>query len=59
MPYKSKAQERLFFADPRLKKYAHKWAHESGQHHGRKGSKAAFKRLPEHVKKKRAKRRSS
>jgi hypothetical protein len=52
MPYRSKAQERKFFADPRLRKYAHKWAHESGQHHGRKGSKAAFRRLPEHVKKK-------
>ena len=53
MPYKSKAQERLFFASPRLKKYAHKWAHESGQGHGKKGSVQAFRRLPEHVKKKR------
>jgi hypothetical protein len=57
MPYRSKAQERKFFADPRLRKYAHKWAHESGQKHGKKGSVQAFRRLPEHVKKKRKRKR--
>lgn len=40
MPFKSKAQRRKFFSDPKLKKYAKEWAAETP-----KG-----KRLPERVK---------
>lgn len=58
MPFTSRAQQRLFFSNPKLKKYAHKWAHETGEHHGKKGSKAAYSKLPERVKRtKRTKRR--
>jgi hypothetical protein len=38
MPFKSKAQERLFFSDPKLRKYAKEWAAKTDQ-----------KGLPDHV----------
>lgn len=47
MPFKSKAQMKKFFSDPRLKKYAAEWMRETGPTKG----------LPERVGKK--KRRSS
>lgn len=49
MPFKSKQQEKWAFATGQ--KFAHKWAHLSGQHHGKPGSKAAYRRLPAKVKK--------
>ncbi len=45
-PFKSKAQQRLFFANPKLRKYAKAKAHATGEHHGQPGSKAAYARLP-------------
>ena len=49
MPFASKAQQRLFFARPELRKYASEWAAATD-----------FQHLPEHVrhkKKKKKKRR--
>jgi hypothetical protein len=59
VPFKSKAQQGLFFTDPRLKKYAHKWAHETGMggKHSKQASKKAYARLPTRVRKKKRKRR--
>lgn len=46
--FASKAQQRLFFANPRLRKYAKKKAHATGERHELgKASKAAYARLPE------------
>jgi hypothetical protein len=41
MPFKSKAQERLFWADPKLRKYAQRWADETQN----------IRRLPDHARK--------
>jgi hypothetical protein len=38
MPFQSKAQQRKFFADPRLRKYAKEWA----------AATPSIKSLPEH-----------
>jgi len=57
--FESKAQMRKFFADPKLRKYAHRWAHEAGMNSKKpKKSKAAFDRLPDHVKRGKRKRKS-
>jgi len=46
-PFKSKAQLRLFFANPKLRKYAKDKAHATGLHHELgKISKARYKALP-------------
>lgn len=42
--FRSKAQWRLFFANPRLRKYARKWAHRTAG-----GPKIRYRRLPERV----------
>lgn len=42
--FRSKAQWRLFFANPRLRRYAHKWAHRTPG-----GPKIRYRRLPERV----------
>jgi hypothetical protein len=42
--FRSKAQWRLFFANPRLRKYARKWAHKTPG-----GPKIRYRRLPERV----------
>jgi len=47
MPYKSKAQQRKFHADPKLRKYAAEFD----------AATPSFKALPEHVSKKKNKRR--
>lgn len=46
-PFASKAQQRLFFANPKLRRYAKAKAHATGESHllG-KASKAAYARLP-------------
>lgn len=46
-PFASKAQQRLFFANPKLRKWAKAKAHATGESHllGA-ASKAAYKRLP-------------
>lgn len=47
-PFASKAQQRLFFANPRLRKWAKKKAHATGEHHELgKISKARYAALPE------------
>lgn len=46
MPYKSKAQQRKFNADPKLREHAEHWNEET------KKSKKGFKGLPERVRKK-------
>ena len=48
-PFKSKAQARFFFANPRLRKYAKKKAHATGMHSSitkRVGYSPAYRRLP-------------
>lgn len=48
-PFASKAQARLFFANPRLRKYAKKKAHKTGMHSEitkRVGYSPAFRKLP-------------
>lgn len=48
-PFASKAQARLFFANPRLRKYAKKKAHATGMHSSitkRVGYSPAYRRLP-------------
>jgi hypothetical protein len=40
--FRSKAQWRLFFANPRLRKYARSWAHRTPG-----GPKIRYRRLPE------------
>jgi hypothetical protein len=46
--FKSKAQQRLFFANPRLRRWAIGKAHATGEHHELgAASKAAYARLPE------------
>lgn len=46
-PFKSKAQQRLFFANPKLRKYALGKAHATGEHHELgKVSKARYAALP-------------
>lgn len=48
-PFKSKAQARLFFARPDLRKYAKKKAHATGMHSGitkRMGYSPAYRALP-------------
>lgn len=50
--FSSKAQQGLFFSDPKLRKYAKKWAHETGEGGGTKKSKRAYASLPKRVKKK-------
>lgn len=46
-PFKSKAQQRLFFAKPSLRKYALGKAHATGEHHELgKASKARYAALP-------------
>lgn len=48
-PFKSKAQARLFFANPRLRKYAKKKAHATGMHSSitkRLGFSPAYRKLP-------------
>jgi hypothetical protein len=42
--FRSKAQWRLFFANPKLRKYARKWAHETPG-----GPKVRYRRLPNRV----------
>ena len=42
--FRSKAQWRLFFANPRLRKYARKWAHKTPG-----GPVVRYRRLPERV----------
>lgn len=42
--FRSKAQWRLFFVNPRLRKYARKWAHKTPG-----GPKIRYRRLPERV----------
>jgi hypothetical protein len=59
MPFKSKAQQGLFFSNPKLKKYAKKWAHETGMGGGTKKSKRIYANLPEHVKRGKKKRKKS
>lgn len=47
--FASKAQARLFFANPKLRKYAKKKAHATGMHSAitkRTGKSAAYARLP-------------
>lgn len=46
-PFKSKAQQRLFFANPRLRRWALGKAHATGEHHELgKCKQAAYARLP-------------
>ncbi len=48
-PFASRAQARLFFANPRLRRYAKKKAHATGMHSGitkRLGYSPAYRRLP-------------
>src|SRR6516225_2884059 len=46
-PFASKAQQRLFFANPRLRKWALGKAHATGEHHELgKASKARYAALP-------------
>lgn len=47
-PFASKAQQRMFFANPKLRRFAKDKAHATGEGHkfGKKASKAAYKRLP-------------
>lgn len=48
-PFKSKAQARLFFANPRLRKYAKDKAHATGMHSAitkKLGYSPAYKKLP-------------
>lgn len=42
--FRSKAQWRLFYANPRLRKYARKWAHKTPG-----GPVVRYRRLPERV----------
>lgn len=42
--FRSKAQWRLFFANPRLRRYARKWAHKTPG-----GPVVRYRRLPERV----------
>lgn len=47
--FASKAQARLFFANPKLRKYAKKKAHKTGMHSAitkRLGKSPAYARLP-------------
>lgn len=53
MPYKSKAQQKKFHADPKLKKLAPHWDEET------KKTKKGFKGLPNKVRKKKAKKRNA
>jgi hypothetical protein len=47
-PFKSKAQQRLFFANPRLRKWALGKAHATGEHHELgPASKARYRALPD------------
>lgn len=47
-PFKSKAQQRLFFANPKLRRFALGKAHATGEHHELgKVSKARYAALPE------------
>lgn len=47
-PFASKAQQRLFFANPKLRRWAIGKAHATGEHHELGPiSKAAYARLPE------------
>jgi len=47
-PFKSKAQQRLFFAKPSLRRFALGKAHATGEHHELgKVSKARYKALPD------------
>lgn len=48
MPYKSKQQQKWAFATDQP--FAKEWAHKTGEHHGKKGSKAAYAALPKKVK---------
>lgn len=57
-PFKSKAQQRLFFANPRLRRYAKDKAHATGERGGTKASKARYAALPERVGSKRGTARS-
>lgn len=48
-PFASKAQARLFWGNPRLRKYARKKAHATGMHSSitkRLGFSPAYRRLP-------------
>ena len=46
-PYASKAQQRLFFSNPRLRRWALGKAHATGEHHELgKASKARYAALP-------------
>lgn len=48
-PFKSQAQWRFFFANPRLRRYAKRKAHATGGHHeitDRLGYSPAYRRLP-------------
>lgn len=45
--FKSKAQWRMFFARPSLRKWAHKEAHKTQRYKG--GPKVAFRALPQHA----------
>lgn len=48
-PFASKAQARLFFADPKLRKWAKKKAHKTGMHSSvtkRLGYSPAYRKLP-------------
>lgn len=48
-PFASQAQWRLFFANPKLRKYAKRKAHATGGHHqitDRLGYSPAYRRLP-------------
>lgn len=42
--FRSKAQWRLFFASPKLRRYAHKWAHRTPG-----GPVVRYRRLPDRV----------
>lgn len=48
MPFRSKQQQKFAFATDQP--WAKKWAHETGEHHGKKGSKAVYASLPKKVK---------
>jgi hypothetical protein len=45
-PFASKAQQKFFFVNPKLKRFAKAKAHATGEHGGTPASKAAYKRLP-------------
>lgn len=49
MPYKSKAQQKKFHADPKLRQHAKHWDEET------KKTKGGFKALPKKVRKKKSK----